>query len=114
MCVHVYNCGGGGGDVCTWWDVVCIREGYKFECVWKTVKICYTLCLMQVRCGSGSSRKGGDEEKDCFCGCCGCLYESETEESEIWIECGRWFHCRCEGLSTPPPEVDYICLQGLK
>ena len=77
MCMYMVGCR------------VCSRRRVQVLSVWKTVKICYSLCLMQVRCGSGSSRKGGDdEEEDCFCGCCGCLYESETEEPEIWIECG--------------------------
>ena len=55
----------------------------------------------------------GSCEQEWFCGGCGGLYEEETEESEIWIECGlceQWFHCVCEGLSClPPPEVNYIC-----
>ena len=38
-----------------------------------------------------------DEEKY-LCGVCGELYEEETEEPQIWIQCdlcGQWLHCSC-------------------
>ena len=51
-------------------------------------------------------------------GDCGHLYEDETEEPEVWIECSlcsQWFHCSCEGLSfLPPIETNYICLKCQK
>ena len=63
----------------------------------------------------GSEAQVDVSEKDSFCGDCGQLYQEETDEPEVWIECGlcsQWFHCTCEGLSSPPPaEVVYICLQ---
>ena len=43
------------------------------------------------------------ESNDWFCGDCGKLYEAETKEPEVWIECSlcsKWFHCSCES-STP-------------
>ena len=64
------------------------------------------------------STSGDDSEEEWFCGDCGCLYQEETEEPEIWIECSlcsQWFHCSCEGLSCfPPIETDYICLKCQK
>ena len=65
--------------------------------------------------GPDLSASDGESEEEWFCGDCGRLYEDETEEPEIWIECGLcslWFHCSCEGLSCLPPiETNYICLK---
>ena len=52
--------------------------------------------------GSDQSTSDDDSEQEWFCGDCGHLYEDETEEPGIWIECSlciQWFHCSCEGLS---------------
>lgn len=63
----------------------------------------------------GSEAQVDESEEDSFCGDCGQLYQEETDEPEVWIECGlcnQWFHCTCEGLSSPPPtEAVYICLR---
>ena len=56
--------------------------------------------------GSDQSTSDEDSEQEWFCGDCGHLYEDETEEPEVWIECSlcsQWFHCSCEGLSCLPP-----------
>ena len=55
----------------------------------------------------------GDNE--CFCGDCGCAYQEEMDEPEVWIECSmcqQWYHAKCEKLiCLPQAEENYICLK---
>lgn len=62
--------------------------------------------------------ENSEENEEYFCIICGAMYEEETVEPEVWVECdlcNKWLHCSCAGLSCPPPpEENFIrvkCLQ---
>ncbi len=53
------------------------------------------------------AKKGKDrvDDRGVACGCCGNIYEEETEEIQKWIACDHchvWYHWTCVGLLTEP------------
>ena len=64
---------------------------------------------------SHTVEEGPKGDNECFCGDCGCAYQEETDEPEVWIECSmceQWYHAKCEKLiCLPQAEENYICLK---
>ena len=57
-------------------------------------------------------RKSSSTDSTCYCGQCGKEYEEETDEPELWVACDlcdKWYHARCEHLSSVP-EGSYLCI----
>ena len=57
-----------------------------------------------------SKAKKSSEPEEWRCGTCGRLYEEETEEEEVWIECSTckvWLHLMCTENSEVPDT--FIC-----
>lgn len=91
-------------------------------CMYSVASTCSKLFSCNVLCQHPLQQQDQDEEdeneEECLCGVCGELYEDETDEPQIWIQCdlcGQWLHCSCEQLSAPPPpESSYICVKCQK
>ena len=48
------------------------------------------------------------------CGTCGLPYQSQTDETELWIACDMcdtWYHSLCEQLTELPNTEKYVCIK---
>jgi hypothetical protein len=58
----------------------------------------------------GACKRNVQQISEWRCGVCDRLYEDETEEEEVWIECSQcqlWYHVGCVHLTDIPDE--YFC-----
>lgn len=64
----------------------------------------------------GTSRRNIEEIRQISewrCGVCDQLYEDETEEEEVWIECSQcqlWYHVDCVNLALRDLPDDFFVL----
>ncbi len=64
----------------------------------------------QTRRNKRQAKHAGDTEYKC--GLCGAVYEDETEEEELWIECEsctQWFHAECSGVDPDSVPDAFVC-----